>query len=53
MKSHWMTVIDIWTDRDMCECINCGKVCPVEYMKCPSCNAEMDNGLVEYKENKE
>ena len=53
MKSHWMTVIDILTDRDMCECTNCGKVCPVEYMRCPCCGAEMDNGVIENRDKGE
>ena len=51
MKAHWITVIDTLTDQYVYKCNNCGEDCCVEYVRCPCCNTEMDNGVVEYKEN--
>lgn len=53
MKAHWITVIDTLTDQYVYKCNNCGEICRVEYIRCPCCNVEMDNGVVDIKENKE
>ena len=53
MKSHWIVVIDTLTDQCVCKCNNCGEICRVAYVRCPCCTAEMNNGTIDYKENKE